>query len=56
MIDEAQLVAIHMMAAGGLTHERIADVLKVSVELVQAARKIESERGSHVTDPGIELL
>ena len=39
MISEAQLVAIHMMAAGGLPPERIAAVLEVSVELVEAALK-----------------
>ena len=37
MIDEAQLTAIHMMRAGGVSAQRIADALGLSVELVQAA-------------------
>ena len=37
MISAAQLTAIHMMAAGGLTPERIAEALGVSVDLVQTA-------------------
>ena len=34
---DGRLVAIHMMAAGGLSPERIADILELSVELVQSA-------------------
>jgi DNA-binding CsgD family transcriptional regulator len=36
VISESQLTAIHMMAAGGLSPERIAEVLGVSVELVRS--------------------
>ena len=45
MISEAQLVAIHMMAAGGLPPERIADVLGVSAELVKAALNRHNDHG-----------
>ena len=45
MISESQLVAIHMMAAGGLTPERIADVLDVSVEMVEAVLNRRNDQG-----------
>lgn len=50
MISESQLVAIHMMAAGGLTPQRIADVLDVSVEMVEAALKRRNDHGQDGSD------
>ena len=47
MVSEAQLVAIHMMAAGGLTPERIADVLDVSVEMVKGALNRQNDQGQN---------
>ena len=47
MISESQLVAIHMMAAGRLTPERIADVLDVSVEMVEAVLNRRNDQGQN---------
>jgi len=37
MISEAQLTAVFMMSAAGLSAQRIADALELNVELVRAA-------------------
>ena len=47
MISESQLVAIHMMAAGGLTPERIGDVLDVSLEMVEAVLNRRNDQGQN---------
>ena len=47
MVSKSQLVAIHMMAAGGLTPERIGDVLDVSLEMVEAVLNRRNDQGQN---------